>query len=918
MKTILKKSKYLILLLGVIIVSIVFFFYHNRPQSAGAAWWNDAWQFRQSILVTNNTSAQNNVYISVTLNTNTASTSMQTDCGDFRFTRENGEVLPYYIVSGCRTATNVIHINFPIFDAGLQAIYFYYGNASAENGFAVSDFVTEASNYTIGAIGTAETGPGPVAYWSFDEGYGTTAYDESGQANTGTITGATWKNDEECVSGKCLGFDGVGDYVDAGTGTSSDNLFTDGGTISLWFKINSWSGFDNATTYLLSRRANPSSGGYYLAISTSTKSVYFLSRFDSQSGIWQLNNKELELNKWIHLEVAYNNNSVSNDPIAYINGFASNVTETQSPIGAKSTDVYNLRIGGVNNSGTYYEFKGFMDEVKMYSYSRTADQIKQDYAAGLAGVETPGSGVSASFGSASDKWLSDGLVGYWKMDETATTSGAIDSSGNGNTGTYYGDASTTAGKFGNGYVGDGTGDYVDLPNGNTYLEETAGTIAMWYKSNGASSGSQLYEYNAGGCDVVWVGFVTSTSLRFSYNVDCSGSLNSDVTISNITTDTNWHYITCSWDVLKQKIILSYDGTVYEFNKNLGSGTFSSANSVLGVRVSGTQYFNGKIDDVRIYNRALSKSEVQRLYEWAPGPVANWKLDEGSGTSAFDTSGFGTNATLTNGPAWVPGKYGQAMSFDGDNDYANFTSTVHNGFNFGKGSFTVGMWLKPESFNCNGGGSACSIRPFEIAYCTASPSYFSISISTSTPTTGNFGLTGYDSSNIQESTYTAGGLVTLNNWYYFTAVIDRTNNIGRAYLNGVQSGSDNALTWTGVFNCSAVSSSATLGGYANNYNYKGQIDDVRIYNYARTQKQILEDMNGGGPANKSPLLHLSFDEGYGTVVHDSSANGRNGTPYPGTGGAQTATSSMWDKSGKFGGAMELDGTDDYVSLPDFSY
>jgi len=66
-------------------------------------------------------------------------------------------------------------------------------------------------------------------------------------------------------------------------------------------------------------------------------------------------------------------------------------------------------------------YGGFLDEVKIYPYARTADQIKQDYAAGLAGISVP-HGVSASFGSLSDSWMTDGLVGYWKMDETATTS----------------------------------------------------------------------------------------------------------------------------------------------------------------------------------------------------------------------------------------------------------------------------------------------------------------------------------------------------------------------------------------------------------------------------------------------------------------------------------------------------------------
>ena len=58
-----------------------------------------------------------------------------------------------------------------------------------------------------------ETGPGPVGYWTFDEGLGTTAYDESGQGNDGTIAGAAWQDESMCVSGKCLYFDGTDDYV---------------------------------------------------------------------------------------------------------------------------------------------------------------------------------------------------------------------------------------------------------------------------------------------------------------------------------------------------------------------------------------------------------------------------------------------------------------------------------------------------------------------------------------------------------------------------------------------------------------------------------------------------------------------------------------------------------------------------------
>ena len=56
----------------------------------------------------------------------------------------------------------------------------------------------------------------PAGYWPFSEGYGATTHDESGSGNNATITGATWAQESECVSGKCLRFDGSGDEVDAG------------------------------------------------------------------------------------------------------------------------------------------------------------------------------------------------------------------------------------------------------------------------------------------------------------------------------------------------------------------------------------------------------------------------------------------------------------------------------------------------------------------------------------------------------------------------------------------------------------------------------------------------------------------------------------------------------------------------------
>ncbi|MDO8664935.1 MAG: DUF2341 domain-containing protein, partial [Candidatus Liptonbacteria bacterium] len=229
-----------------LIIGPISFLFWRTPK-ASAAWWNDSWQYRKSVAVTNNTTDESNVYVSLTLDTSDT-TRFKTNCGDLRFTKINGELLPYYIVSGCGSASTVTHVNFDIFPAGAQTIYYYYGNPNAANGFSAADFSTVASNYTVGSLGTEEKGTGPVAYWSFDEGQGTTANDGTSNRNNGTLTNMSatasstsgWQTEDACVSGKCLAFDGGNDYVDV-SNITSHSFFGDAFTITAWAKLNSWS-----------------------------------------------------------------------------------------------------------------------------------------------------------------------------------------------------------------------------------------------------------------------------------------------------------------------------------------------------------------------------------------------------------------------------------------------------------------------------------------------------------------------------------------------------------------------------------------------------------------------------------------------------------------------------------------------------
>ena len=218
-----KNFKKLILITLAILLFVAGHFAFQKPKTIAADWFDDSWLYRKAIPVTNNTTAESDVYISATIDTSDT-TKFQADCGDLRWTEYGGDILPYYIVSGCGTATTVVHINFATFPADAQTIYYYYGNSAAENGFVSADFSTVATNYTIGTIASEERGPGPVAFWKFDEGFGQTANDSTINANNGTLgatsgsesSDPTWQTEDMCVSGKCLKFDGVDDYVDMG------------------------------------------------------------------------------------------------------------------------------------------------------------------------------------------------------------------------------------------------------------------------------------------------------------------------------------------------------------------------------------------------------------------------------------------------------------------------------------------------------------------------------------------------------------------------------------------------------------------------------------------------------------------------------------------------------------------------------
>ena len=185
------------------------------------------------------------------------------------------------------------------------------------------------------------------------------------------------------------------------------------------------------------------------------------------------------LNKWTHVEIVRSGTNLS----FYING----KLDITSTVTAPTVSAGQLAIGRTNNVAVPQDYTGFLDDLKIYSYARTAAQIKADYSS-RGSVK----GVSAQIGgSDTNQNLSNGLVGYWKMDESSGAGSTLaDSSGNGNSGTavLWGggntatDSAHVVGKFGNGFSFDGGDDYVSSPAGINVAVSNQFSYSFWMKN----------------------------------------------------------------------------------------------------------------------------------------------------------------------------------------------------------------------------------------------------------------------------------------------------------------------------------------------------------------------------------------------------------------------------------------------------
>ena len=750
-----------------------------------------------------------------------------------------------------------------------------------------SGLVSHSQTYEVDAF-SDNKGQNPVGIYHFDEGYGSVAHDSSTYANDLTVTNASWDTTPGSFPtsrARSMKFDGSGDYLSRKPETAFD-FGTGGFSISGWFDHPA---SPSATINTLVSKYG--SAGYKIYMDTSSHLCFGIDDDNS----WGPDDSACSTvayndSTWHHFEaVKDGTTSIS----LYVDGNRVGYKPTLTASGSLNSSS-SLHIG--SDSTTTNFWTGNLDEIYFYPYTRTADQVKSDY----LGLQT-----SAVYGAQATDPLSGGLLGYWKMDET--TSPSLDSSGNGLSGTWHGAGiSSSTGKFGNGNANTGANDtYIEVADNNALdFGNNNFTVAFWVDKRAQSSNWSntfgINKWNIGG------GGVGSNEWSIALTTDSSGGNDNRPSFGIENGTTSYAVDSTSYSQLTLNtwahIVGVRDGNYLKLYLNgslLGStdiGTISVNNVVsrnlrFGCSANTNYCANAIFDEVRIYNRALSPSEVAQLYNWAPGPVGYWKMDEGTDQYVNDSSGNGYVATLganssiaTDDPTWTTGKFGNALNFKDNIDYVK-TATLPS-----LSQTTVTAWIYPRSYN----DYAKIVDGYD--------SSFRLNLYSDT------GKVMFDASRVNDygtapKTNTA---VPLNQWTFVAGVYDGTNEY--LYMNGVKQ-TENRTTYAGTV-LASIGYGIGSGKLGGNEHWIGMLDDIRIYNYARTSSQIIEDMNAGHPTPGSPIGSAvgewKFEEGFGDTAHNTGNGGSllNGNLGSGTCPGFFINCPLWRNDGKFGKALQF--------------
>ncbi len=463
------------------------------------------------------------------------------------------------------------------------------------------------------------------------------------------------------------------------------------------------------------------------------------------------------------------------------------------------------------------------------------------------------------------------LLGWWKGEGDATDSQ------NSNDGVFHGTPAFTSGEVGQGFSLNGTDQYVEIAS-SPNLEAITGAISVdaWINPNDVSSQRAIvskYDNN------------DSTGRSWALGINANGTVSWGVqngfddtcryvnTPNPIPTGVFTH-VTGTFDPNTQDVKIYINGV--DTNATLESGCNSTVTSIgtkpttpveIGAyfNYSGA-FFNGVIDEVEIFDRALTPTEVQSIYDAfyqgkcpcvdAPANMIAWWAGN---DNAADIQGA-HDATL-DGAGFGPGEVNHAFSFNGTSDKVNIPAS--NDWNFGTGDFTVDFW--EQSSDSSDVMYALSFEP--------DPTFNGQNLDFDFNDSHGLWVfwNGGGGNNIQVG---SSGAYTDGQWHHFA--LTRVGTTLTLYVDGAAAGT---ATYTPAIDLSGGNSNfigaRNINGTVNKF-WNGSIDEVEVFSRGLTADEVAGIYHAGGAGKCRPYYTVAVSSGGGGTA-TGGATVRQGTP-----------------------------------------
>ncbi len=656
---------------------------------------------------------------------------------------------------------------------------------------------------------------GLVGYWSFNEGSGSIAHDFSGNGNTGTLVNSpTWTTGK---LGQALSFNGTSQYVNSG---NAAGLQIANGTVVAWVKTTDTGVYKGIAV---------KQSAYGLFDNSGTFGIY-----DWGTAAFRNSGVNIADGAW-HFVAATFQSGVANGTVLYVDGVAR--ATTQMTIISQGQSLY---IGYGNAAGQY--LNGTIDDVRIYNRALSAAEVQALYQTGLAKLN-----------SSHNNQVTNGLVGLWSFDGTdmsGTT--AYDRSGSGNNGTLVGGPVPTIGRLGQALSFNGTSQYITAGSSSVFdFTSSPFTLSAWIYPTSLSNGPVPFYKGRYRSNGYYAQILSTGEVDFLTNQSGSNQLSKTNTGSIVTG--KWQLLTITRSGTSVRIYVNgidKTTTAGSHSDPVSSSDTFAVNTYNYAGYQNTYIMSGSIDDVRIYNRALSQADVTQLYDMGAGTHINvsqnnipgstlqsglvglWSFNgpDLTTTTAYDRSGSGNNGTLVGGPVPTIGRLGQALSFNGTSQYIN---AGNNASLYPSSKVTLSAWVYPF----NSAQNAAIAGPWDSGAATdnayliylgqdAASNKFGFYIEQSNGTRVNV---------LPTTTFNA------NRWYHVVGVAD--GSVLRMYINGVDTGA--TTPYNGTLNTTTTNFYiGKLNASGGNYFFKGKIDDVRIYNRALSASEVKQLYNLG--------------------------------------------------------------------------